>query len=183
MRGLQQCLSVSALIASAISLAAVTLAAAQEPNLPGGAASLREAHGDWTVACAIQAQDGKKTKLCVLMQEQSAKDTRQRVVAIELRPAAGGVKGTLILPFGLALDKGVAYQLDEGQPGGVQRFRTCLSAGCLIAIDFDARLVNSLKTAKVLKIKATADGGQDTAFSISLNGFPGALDRTAALMK
>jgi invasion protein IalB len=174
---------VFAAITSAATFAAVAFAVAQEPTLPGGAASLRETHGDWAVACAVQTQNSKKTKSCVLSQEQFAKETRQRVVAIELKPTAGGVKGMLVLPFGLALDKGVTYQLDEGQPGTVQRFRTCLPAGCLVAIDFDARVANSLKSAKVLRIKAVADGGQDTAFSISLKGFPGAFDRTVALMK
>ncbi len=104
-------------------------------------------------------------------------------MAIELKPAPASLKGVLVLPFGLALEKGVTYQLDEGQPSTVQRFRTCLQAGCLIAIDFDARLVNSLKSSKVLRIKAAADGGQETSFSISLAGFPSAFDRTMALSK
>jgi invasion protein IalB len=172
-----------AAVASAASLAAITFALGQEPSLPGGAASLREMHGDWAVACAIQTQDGKKAKSCGLSQEQFAKETRQRLVAIELKPASASLKGVLVLPFGLALDKGVTYQLDEGQPSAVQRFRTCLPAGCLITIDFDAKLVTSLRSAKVLRIKAAADGGQETSFSISLTGFPSAFDRTVALMK
>lgn len=155
----------------------------QEPTLPGGAASLREMHGDWAVVCSIQTEGSKKAKTCAFTQEQFAKDTRQRVVAIELKPTAANLKGVLALPFGLALEKGVTYQVDEGQLSGVQRFRTCLPAGCLVPIDFDAKLATSLKSAKVLKIRATADGGQETNFSISLNGFPSAFDRTMALMK
>ena len=176
-----QRLCISAALSSVALLAAVAFAAAQEPSLPGGAASLREMHGDWAVTCAIQGD--KKTKACVFSQEQFAKDTRQRLVAIELKPAAASLKGVLVLPFGLALEKGVTYQLDEGQPGAVQRFRTCLPAGCLIAIDFDAKFVTSLKSAKTLRIKAAADGGQETTFSISLAGFPSAFDRTMALSK
>jgi invasion protein IalB len=170
-------------IALASLLSATTLALGQELSLPGGAASLREMHGDWAVACTIQTEGGKKTKTCVLLQEQFAKEMRQRLVAIELKPTASSLKGALVLPFGLALDKGVSYQLDEGQPGPVQRFRTCLPAGCIIAIDFDAKFVTSLKAAKALRIKAAADGGQETTFSISLTGFPSAFDRTVALMK
>jgi len=170
-------------IATAALLALATPGLSQEPSLPGGAASLREVHGDWTVACAIENQNGKKAKSCLLSQVQFAKDTRQRVVAIELRPATGGLKGVLLLPFGLALEKGVTYQLDEGPPGGVQRFRTCLPAGCIVTVDFDTRLVNSLKSGKLLRIRATAEGGQDMTFSIPLNGFPGAFDRTVALLR
>ncbi len=167
--------------ALAFLLAVSTPAFSQDVSLPGGAASLREMHGDWAVTCAIQGD--KKTKACVFSQEQFAKDTRQRLVAIELKPATASLKGMLALPFGLALEKGVTYQLDEGQPSAVQRFRTCLPAGCLIAIDFDAKLVTSLKSAKTLRIKAAADGGQETTFSISLAGFPSAFDRTMALSK
>lgn len=157
-------------------------AATQEASLPGGATSLREAHGDWSVSCAIQTQDGKKRKICALSQELLA-ENRQRVLAIELQPNNGAATGTLILPFGLALDKGVSFQLDDGQTGATQRFRTCLPAGCLVSIDFDAKTVGALRTAKALQLKAVTDGGQETVLSISLNGFASAFDRTASLMK
>lgn len=161
---------------------------AQEASLPGGAANLREAHGDWIVACVLVAQtDGRKQKRCALSQEQFQQQPRQqgrqRTLAIELRPEGGGVKGTLVLPFGLALDKGIAYQLDEGQAGTPQRFRTCLPVGCLMDVSFDARTIASFKSGKVLKAKAVADNGQATAFSIPLSGFAGAYERVVALLK
>lgn len=157
---------------------------AQEVSLPGGATNLREAHGDWTVTCAIQTtQGGEKLKVCAFSQEQMHGQTRQRALAVELRPDNDGIKGTLVLPFGLSLDRGAAYQLDEGSDGGVQRFRTCLPVGCLIDIDFDAGVVASLKTGKALKVKVVADGGQEMALSISLAGFSGAYERTVALVK
>jgi invasion protein IalB len=47
------------------------------------------------VACAQQAQKA----LCVLSQQQSDKDSRQLVVAIELRAnSADKAEGTLVLP-------------------------------------------------------------------------------------
>lgn len=157
---------------------------AQDASLPGNAASLREAHGDWTVNCTIQAQpDGKKAKRCAFAQEQMDRESRRRMLALELRPDGGGIKGTLVLPFGLSLDKGVSYQLDDGQQGTVQRFRTCLPVGCVVDIDFDARTVASLKTGSALKMKTIADGGQETVFSVSLTGFAGAYGRVVALLK
>jgi invasion protein IalB len=120
-------------------------------------------------------------KTCMLSQEQIQLQARQRVLTIELQLEAGGVKGVLLLPFGLSLKKGVTYQLEEGQAGSVQHFRTCLPAGCLIEIDFDSRTVASLKSGKSLKIKGTGDNGQEVAFSISLTGFAGALARLEAL--
>ena len=173
-------LSHALIFAAASLLSGASLA--QEVSLPGGASTLREAHGDWTVTCAIQTgQDGSRTKLCALSQEQLQQRTRQRVLAIELRPESEGVKGTLVLPFGLALDSGAAYQLDEGEAGAPQRFRTCMPAGCLIGIDFDARTIASLTAGKALKVKATADGGQEMNFSITLAGFSSAYARVVAL--
>lgn len=157
---------------------------AEEANLPGDASSLRETHGDWTVACALTApSDGKKVRICAFAQEQFTKDTHQRALAIELRPDNGGAKGTLVLPFGLSLDKGVSYQIDEAASGSPQRFRTCYPQGCLVDLAFDAKATTSLRTAKTLKIKVTAEGGQDVSFSVSLNGFDGAYDRALALLK
>lgn len=172
------------LIAMMALAALVAPVSAQEVGLPGGASTLNETHGDWFVTCAVQTQaDGSKIKLCAFSQQQVAGQSRQRALAIELRPEGDSVKGALVLPFGLALQKGVTYQLDEGAVGAVQTFRTCLPAGCLIDIAFDARTVESLKVGDVLKVKATADGGQEMTFSVSLTGFSSAYDRIVALME
>jgi invasion protein IalB len=157
---------------------------AQDAGLPGGANTLNETHGDWSIACAIQTgQDGVKTKLCALSQQQIAGQTRQRVLAIELRPEGDSVSGALVLPFGLALQQGVTYQLDDGALGSPQYFRTCLPAGCLIDLDFDARTVASLKAGQMLKVKTHADGGQEMVFSVSLTGFSSAYDRVVSLLQ
>jgi invasion protein IalB len=169
--------TVLALIAQAVTVFA------QEATLPGGAASLRETHGDWTVACVLQTADGKKRKVCALTQEQVAAKTRQRALALDLKPDGTGIKGALILPFGLALEKGASFVLDEGKPGGVQRFRTCLPVGCLINIAFDGATVTALKSGKALSVKVVADNGKEMILSISLAGFAGAYDRVAALIK
>jgi invasion protein IalB len=160
--------------------------AAQAENadsLPGGATSLKESHDDWTVTCVLQTQADKTVKLCDLAQEQIDNRSHQRVLAIELKPDAAGIAGTLILPFGLALDQGVTFQIDDGPAGTAQRFRTCLPVGCILPISFDARTLAMLRKASTLKIKTVADGAREMPFSISLKGFPGAFDRTVALLK
>ena len=164
-------------------LSFTTLAHAQDVTLPGGASSLRESHGDWVVTCAVQAQNGRNVKSCALSQEQADSNTRQRVVAIELKPGDNSVQGILVMPFGLALDKGIAFQIDDSAFSPVQKFRTCLPAGCLVPVSFDARTLAALRKGAQLKIKAVADGGKETPFTISLKGFPGAYDRTVALAK
>lgn len=170
---------------AAIALSAlVSTAAAQEVSLPGNASSLSEAHGSWTVQCAIvPAADGAQTKRCSLSQQQVAQQTGQRALMIELTAENETAKGTLVLPFGLDLQQGVAYQLDEGANGPRQHFRTCLPIGCTLEIDFDADTIASLKAGAVLKVKAIPLGGQEMTFPISLAGFASAYDRVVELLQ
>ena len=99
-------------------------------------------------------------------------------------PAAGNmVSGTLVLPFGLALESGVTLQIDEKPAMAPVRFRTCIPAGCLVNVTFDAPALATLRAGAALKIKAVADGGAAAPFSISLQGFGAALDRVATLSR
>jgi len=177
-----RCLPFAVALSGAVVLAAAS-ANAQESGLPGGASSLRESHGDWVVTCAVQNQAGRNVKLCAFSQEQTDSNSRQRVLAIELKPEGNGVSGMLVLPFGLALDQGASFQIDDGPTGSPQKFRTCIPAGCLVPVSFDARTLAALRKGSQLKIKTIADGGKETPFTISLKGFPSAFDRTAALAK
>lgn len=183
--------SVAALAGSLVTLsAAVAQAPARPPAtaqapapaaaaLPGGATSLQETHGDWVVGCAVQGA----AKRCGVTQEQTNQQTRQRVLAVELAPAGDRIEGILLLPFGLALDQGVALQIDEHAPGPTLRFRTCLPAGCVVPVSFDARQAAALRAGTALKARVTPDGSQPTTLSISLKGLGSALDRTAVLTR
>lgn len=101
---------VFAMISCLALLGGGTIAAAAQ-GLPGGASSLNEAHGDWSVACA--AREGSVQ--CAISQSQVSGQNGQRVLTIELRAAEGGeaINGVLILPFGLRLDEGVTLAIDE----------------------------------------------------------------------
>lgn len=164
-----------------MSLMAATPAMAETPSsLPGGASSIQETFDAWMVTCSEQ----KGAKHCALSQQQVDQHSRQRVIAIELSVArAGKVKGTLILPFGLALAEGVRLQIDAAPAEPPLPIRTCVPIGCLVSLTFDAKSVAALRKAAILKVAAVADGGKAANFSISLKGFPAALDRTAGLAK
>ncbi|SDR27423.1 Invasion protein IalB, involved in pathogenesis [Rhizobiales bacterium GAS191] len=154
--------------------------AAPASSLPGGASSLQETYQDWQVAC-VQQGAGKH---CALSQQQSDSKSQQRVLSIELSmPRPDKAEGVLILPFGLALDKGVILQVDDGAPAPAIRFRTCLPVGCVVPIAFEAPTLAAIRKAGVIKVKVVADNGSDAAFSISLKGFAGALERTVALAR
>ncbi|MBZ9850375.1 invasion associated locus B family protein [Mesorhizobium sp. CA14] len=168
----------------AASLLSLAVAFAQDTAaLPGGATSLREGHADWTVSCNLATQNGAGVKVCALSQEQTDSQSRQRVLAMELRPAGEAVQGTLVLPFGLALDQGVTLQIDDGPTLPPLRFRTCLPGGCIVDLSFDAETLAILREGKSLKVKVIADGGKETVLALSLNGFPSAADRTVELLK
>ncbi|MFC7398204.1 invasion associated locus B family protein [Chelatococcus sp. GCM10030263] len=158
-------------------------AMAQNGGLPGGANTLNESHGDWAVSCAVVNQNGAPGKVCVLSQQQTTGQSGQRVLAVELRPQDTTVDGTLVLPFGIALDKGVTLQVDDGPALAPLRFRTCLPGGCVVDLSFDAKMLPLLRKGSSLKIRTIADGGKETQLAVSLKGFPSALDRTIALSK
>lgn len=149
------------------------------PSLPDGASSLNETYKDWGVAC-VQPGTAKR---CVLSQVQ-AQQNGQRVLAIELNaPSDNTISGTLVLPFGLALESGVTFQIDEKPAMQPVRFRTCMPGGCLVSVTFDAPALVALRAGTALKVKAVADGGAAAPFSISLRGFATAVDRVGALSR
>lgn len=142
--------------------------------------ALRETHQDWTVSCATQGQ----TRRCAFSQQQRQRNGR-RILAVEFIPARdGALTGTLVLPFGLALDRGVTLGLDQAAPGAPLPFKTCLAAGCIVPITVTAAMGRSFRGGASLKLNMVAsDTGQPIAFSLSLKGFGAALDRTVALLR
>jgi invasion protein IalB len=169
--------------AGVAALALCNAAFAVDAGLPGGATSLREQHGDWTVICGV---DDKSAKNCILIQEQvrQVKDgPSQRVLAVEIQPKEKAVEAVFVLPLGLKLDKGAVLQIDDGKASDANPFRTCLLAGCVVNVSADAKLITSLGKGKALNVKTVTDDGKDANFTISLNGFQNAFDRAVALQK
>jgi invasion protein IalB len=163
-----------------VALAAAPSSAQNPSGLPGGATSLRETYDDWIVACAVQ----QSVKTCVMQQELRQQQNNQRVLAVELRPSAAGAEGTMVLPFGLALAKGAILQIDDGAASAPFPIRTCLPAGCIAPLNFDAKTLAALRKGTAFKVKVSPDGGgQDTQWSVSLKGFGTAFDRVTELLK
>lgn len=152
---------------------------AQLTTFPGGATTLRESYSDWQVSCSALDQ-GKR---CSMVQQQTNSKSRQRVLTIELQRNGDGMQGALVLPFGIALENGVTLQVDEAPAGNPLRFRTCVPAGCLVPLSFDAALVEALGGGGALKVNAVSDGDKSVAFSISLKGFSAAHNRIKSLLE
>ena len=151
------------------------------PKPAADAAAVSEAHADWMLNCGASPSAGTAPD-CAVSQQQFDKATNTRILAIALNPApAGGVKGVLVMPLGLALDKGITLQVDAAPPGAPLRFHTCVPTGCLVNLDLPEATVKALRSATTLKIAAVADGGQPAPFTVSMNGFASGLDRAIAL--
>jgi invasion protein IalB len=163
-------------------LAGTLPASAQDPasTLPGGASSLQETYGDWLVACS-QLETGKR---CTFSQRQARQDG-QRVLGVELAVTPQQiVTGALVLPFGLELDAGVSLQVDDTEARPPLRFSTCLPAGCVVPLAFDAPMLIALRRGSALKLNVRAAGATEPlSFSISLRGFSAALDRISELVR
>lgn len=170
---------ISALLASIAFLATPALAA---PSLPGGATSLDEVHDSWTVHCAVRGEGAAAALECVATQRQVGKTNPQQLLAIELTPADKSAKGVLALPLGVDLAKGVVMQVDAGPSTAPSPYSTCLPAGCLVPLNFDAPNLKLLRAGKVLNAYATAMGGKAVKFAVPLAGLAPALDRATALL-
>jgi invasion protein IalB len=166
-------------VLGAAGIARALPAAAEQPQsqLPGGAQSVTETYQDWQMVC----NQPNGTKQCAVAQQQTDSKTGQRVIGIELRPQGDRAEGILLLPFGLTLDKGVAFRIGEAEVTSGLRFKTCLLAGCLVPLALDAKTVAALRKAPTLTVNAVGDADQTAAFTVSLKGFGPAFDRAAAL--
>lgn len=166
------------LLVAPIVLLSGALAVAQ--GTPPAPSSLRETYEDWVVSCIGLGQ----TRRCAFSQEQRQRNG-QHILAIELVPARDGtLAGTLLLPFGLALDRGVRLGLDQAAPGALLPFRTCVPAGCVVPVTVTAAMQRTYRGGTSLKLDMIAnDTGQPVAFALSLKGFGPALDRTLALLR
>ena len=162
-----------------LALSAFPVFADTAPALPGGATAINEVHADWTVRCGTSATG----TACAVSQQQIDKATKKRVLAIGLSSEPnGGVKGSLMMPFGLLLDSGVTLQIDDGPLTAPVHFRTCMPGGCVIPLEWPAATVTALRTAQKLKVVAQGDDGKPVPFTISMAGFASALDRAIALI-
>lgn len=151
----------------------------QPATLPGGASSLTETFGDWQVGCVVQGP----AKRCAITQEQVNQQSRQRVFAIEIAGVSDKLEGVLLMPFGLALERGATLQIDDQPVTTAVKFRTCLPGGCLVPLSFDAKSIAALRVGSTLKARASADSGPEQLYSVSLKGFSQALDRINMLAK
>lgn len=163
-----------------IATATCIVTASAAGTLPGGATSLTETHGDWQLNCVDEAANIS----CAITQTQVDPESRKQIIAVEMRSDGEyGLSGALVLPFGLALSKGIAVGIDDQEASLVLGFTTCLPIGCIVPLGFDADSIEALAEASTLNITGTAnDTGGLVALQISLQGLTAAFVRMQEIL-
>lgn len=158
-----------------------SLPAFAQDGLPGGASSLSERYGEWAVNCRSAEADVE----CSVSQAQVQQKTGQRVLTVEFTVEEnGGLKGVLVMPFGLRLADGVALSVDDDKPIAKLPFSTCLPSGCIAPVSSENRALEGLTGAETLNATVVAnDTGREITFAIPLEGFAKATARLKDLMK
>lgn len=155
-------------------------AAADGPSpWPNGARSVSESYGDWTMNCT---REGATTD-CVVIQSQGDRRTGRRQFSIELRvPKDGRAEGLILMPFGLQIESGVTFKLDDRSLGKGAPYSYCIADGCLVPISLPTVATDAMKTAQSLTVSATKpDAKEPTVISAPLSGFAAAFARSIAL--
>jgi invasion protein IalB len=146
---------------------------------PAGADTVSETYGEWTTNCAR----AETRTSCLVTQSQGDRQSGRRQFVFELRtPQEGRAEGLIMMPFGLNIETGVTFKLDEAVLGKGAPYTTCTSEGCLVPISFPTLATDAMKTAKALVVSAQkANSTESVTVTLPLGGFNAAFARAAAL--
>lgn len=170
----------AALVCAALGIASPAFAQSQKTaELPGGASSVQENHGDWTVSCRV----AEARKSCMILQA-LGRSTGETVLSLELVPfSETQAEGILLSPFGLKLADGVKLAVDGKPFSSPLPFMTCVEAGCIVPVTLKGDQLDTLRGGKEMLVSgANASSGTAVELKLSLNGFKIAFDRARELL-
>ncbi|WP_267424661.1 invasion associated locus B family protein [Methylobacterium sp. GC_Met_2] len=146
---------------------------------PTGANSVTESYGDWSMTCT---HPGEKIT-CIVAQAQGDSQTGRRKFGIEFQtPKEGRAEGIVLMPFGLSIEPGITFKLDDQVLGKGAPYSACGPDGCFVPIGFPTPALDGMRTAKKLFVIGHKSGSSDDAtITVPLEGFAQALDRAVAL--
>ena len=90
--------------------------------------------------------------------------------------------GTLVLPFGLALQSGVRLKVDNTAPTDVVPFSTCLYDGCVVSLSLGEKTTVAVRAGNVLLVMAKGSDSSPVELGVSLKGASKAADRVLELV-
>ena len=101
---------------------------------------------------------------CIVAQSQGDSQTGRRKFGFELQtPANGRSEGLVLMPFGLAIEPGVSFKLDEQTLGKGAPYMMCSAEGCFVPISFPTLALDGMRNAKTLTVTGQKTGGSDPA--------------------
>lgn len=133
--------------------------------------------GDWVVDCETTA-DGKES--CFISQTQTMQQQQQQSGRlIKLSVGYIGPQGkpamVAILPLGIWLPTGAAYQV-EGQAQKPLVMQRCVAEGCIASAELDEAALGQMRKANSLAVGLKGDpNGQTITIPVSLKGFDAGL--------
>ncbi len=130
----------------------------------------------WTTACSSQARDAPV--VCIMEQPVILSETGQRFASLRITSADPAQPATLILqlPLGLAIQSGVALQVDALDPVPIP-LTTCEVEGCFASTSLGADLEAALKAGSTAIARFENLANQAIEVEFSLVGFTAAYDR------
>lgn len=172
-------LPAAALLCTVFSAHAAFAQSEKSLALPGGASSMQENHGDWTVSCRV----AEARKSCMVLQA-LGRSTGETVLSLELVPVSETeAEGILLSPFGLRLSDGVTITIDGKALSKPLPFMTCIESGCIVPVALQTQELDRLKTGKEMLVSAAnASSGAAVNLKLSLTGFKTAFDRARGLL-
>lgn len=149
-----------------------------------GPSAFSETYNNWTVRCAVEEQEGKSVRQCVMEQRFIWQDPqsgqRQPLLTVTLVPLVSPAKGfeaVVVTPFGLKLKSGLRLRADEA-PSTLLAFDSCFPNGCVARGALSQIMIESFRAGVVLHVEAEpAAGGDPFRLEGSLKGFTNAIDR------
>lgn len=166
---------------------AQTVKPKQTAAVPAMPSNVEETYDAWRVVCRqVTPKDAEgppaAQRQCSVVQQQYDESSKQRVLAIEFQqPTPDKLDGVAVLPFGLALERGVTLQIDSTPLVVTARYRTCLPAGCLVPLSLDSKLIAAFRKGQTLVLTLDADDGKSLNLKVPLKGLVPAIDRAIAL--
>ena len=162
--------SIAAATAALAVLAGLTAASSQSAPAPAP----ENAPAAWRVECS---GDGKMLECCAL-QQVFHRETRQLLVSLQVRPAADGKSGAMIvqLPLGVNVAEPVLLKVDNGAPEK-QSIQTCTNVGCFIVMTVADKFLAAMRTGGEIKITVQDANKKPIEMGLPLLGFGIAFDK------
>jgi len=143
--------------------------------VPAGAQTDKPAGADeqsnlpkWIVTCGNGNAEGAFR--CAMQQTLYLSSTKQRILAFTIEKTGSGFVGTLLLPHGIDLTKGVRFQTDDAAEK-TAKIGFADQNGSYASFALDAPLLQAMRKGSVFRVKTSPRSGDDLVIELSLSGF------------